>query len=193
MNFPIFARIVDKSGVIGQSFGEGLRQFAGRGHIPKEDVGDSVATFLTRIPGLYDPAHFIQPVHRDRRTCVQDDDRIFIYDSLSEDLIALPEHSVWERNRRIPMAIWGVFLGALAGFGSAYLRSFADPYIPQDLVVMVTVVGAILGGLMFHVAAGNEHEKRLQEFQDSIYQRGLMLVTDVPRQNYRKIHQLAAR
>ena len=118
-----------------------------------------------------------------------DDDRIFIYDSLSEDLIALPEPSVWERNRRVPMVVWGVILGALAGFGSAYLRSFADPYIPQDLVVLVTVVGAVLGGLMFHVAAGNEHEKRLQEFQDSIYQRGLMLVTDVPRQSYRKIHQ----
>lgn len=118
-----------------------------------------------------------------------DDDRIFIYDSLSEDLIALPEPSVWERNRRVPMVVWGVMLGALAGFGSGYLRSFADPHIPQDLIVLVTIVGAILGGMMFHVAAGNEHEKRLQEFQDSIYQRGLLLVTDVPRQAYRKIHQ----
>ncbi len=118
-----------------------------------------------------------------------DDDRIFIYDRLSEDLVALPEHSVWERNRRIPMTVWGVVLGGLAGFGSAYLRSFADPDIPQDLYVLVTVIGALLGGVMFRIAAGNEHEKRLQEFQDSIYQRGLMLVTDVPRQGYRRIHQ----
>jgi len=118
-----------------------------------------------------------------------EEDRIFIYDSLSEDLIALPEHSVWERNRRIPMVVWGVIFGGLAGYASALLREVSDPGIPQDLYVLVTVVGAILGGLMFYVAAGNEHEKRLQEFQDSIYQRGLMLVTDVPRQEYRKIHQ----
>jgi len=118
-----------------------------------------------------------------------EEDRIFIYDSLSEDLIALPEHSVWERNRRIPMVVWGVIFGGLAGYASALLREVSDPGIPQDLYVLVTVVGAILGGLMFHAAAGNEHEKRLQEFQDSIYQRGLMLVTDVPRQEYRKIHQ----
>lgn len=118
-----------------------------------------------------------------------EEDRIFIYDSLSEDLIALPEQNVWERNRRIPMTVWGVIFGGLAGFGSAYLREFADPGIPQDLYVWVTVVGAVLGGIMFRAAAGNEHEKRLQEFQDSIYQRGLMLVTDVPREEYRKIHQ----
>jgi uncharacterized membrane protein YeaQ/YmgE (transglycosylase-associated protein family) len=118
-----------------------------------------------------------------------DEDRIFIYDSLSEDLIALPEQNEWERNRRIPMVVWGVIFGALAGFTSAFLREFADPGIPQDLYVLVTVVGAILGGIMFQAAAGNEHEKRLQEFQDSIYQRGLMLVADVPRQGYRRIHQ----
>jgi hypothetical protein len=118
-----------------------------------------------------------------------EDDRIFIYDSLSEDLIALPEHSVWERNQRIPMAIWGLIFGGLAGFSSAFLRSFSDPNIPQNLYVIVTVVGALLGGVMFHIAAGNEHEKRLQEFQDSIYQRGLLLVTDVPRQAYKRIHQ----
>jgi len=118
-----------------------------------------------------------------------EEDRIFIYDSLSEDLIALPEQSLWERNRRIPMAIWGILFGGLAGYSSALLRELADPGIPQDLYVLVTVVAAVLGGLMFHVAAGNEHEKRLQEFQDSIYQRGLMLVTDVPRQEYKKIHQ----
>lgn len=118
-----------------------------------------------------------------------EEDRIFIYDSLSEDLIALPEQSAWERNRRVPMAVWGVIFGGLAGYASAFLREFADPGIPQDLYVLVTVVGAVLGGMMFHAAAGNEHEKRLQEFQDSIYQRGLMLVTDVPRQEYRKIHQ----
>jgi len=82
-----------------------------------------------------------------------------------------------------------MIFGGLAGFTSAYLREFSDPGIPQNLYVLVTVVGAILGALMFHAAAGNEHEKRLQEFQDSIYQRGLMLVTDVPRQDYRKIHQ----
>ena len=123
-----------------------------------------------------------------------DEDRIFIYDSLSEDLIALPEPSMWERNRRIPMALWGILFGGLAGYGSAYLRSFADPFIPQDLYVLVTLVGAALGGFMFHIAAGNEHEKRLQEFRDSIYQRGLMLVTDVPRQKYRQIHhQIVAR
>jgi len=118
-----------------------------------------------------------------------DDDRVFIYDSLSEDLIALPEQNMWERNRRIPMGVWGIILGGLAGFASALLRELADPGIPQHLYALVTVVGAILGGIMFHMAAGNEHEKRLQEFQDSIYQRGLMLVADVPRQDYRKIHQ----
>ena len=116
-------------------------------------------------------------------------DRIFIYDSLSEDLIALPEQSMWERNRRIPMGVWGIIFGGLAGFASAYLRELSDPGIPQNLYALVTVLGAILGGVMFHVAAGNEHEKRLQEFQDSIYQRGLMLVTDVPRLEYRSIHQ----
>jgi len=118
-----------------------------------------------------------------------DEDRIFIYDSLSEDLIALPEQNMWERNRRIPMGIWGILFGGLAGYASALLREIADPGIPLHLIVLVTVVGAILGGIMFHMAAGNEHEKRLQEFQDSIYQRGLMLVTDVPRQNYRRVHQ----
>ncbi|MCP4008929.1 MAG: hypothetical protein GY726_05370, partial [Proteobacteria bacterium] len=51
-----------------------------------------------------------------------DEDRIFIYDSLSEDLIALPERSVWERNRRVPMVVWGVIFGALAGYASAFLR-----------------------------------------------------------------------
>ena len=118
-----------------------------------------------------------------------DDDRIFIYDSLSEDLIALPEQNKWERNRRIPMMVWGIVFGGLAGFTSAFLREFADPGIPQDLYVLVTVVSAVLGGIMFQFAAGNEHEKRLQEYQDSIYQRGLMLVADVPRQGYRRIHQ----
>ena len=43
-----------------------------------------------------------------------DENRIFIYDRLSEDLIALPEQSLWERNRRIPMAAWGVVFGGLA-------------------------------------------------------------------------------
>ena len=43
-----------------------------------------------------------------------EEDRIFIYDSLSEDLIALPEHNVWERNRRIPMVVWGIIFGGLA-------------------------------------------------------------------------------
>lgn len=118
-----------------------------------------------------------------------DENRIFIYDSLSEDLVALPEQSLWERNRRIPMAVWGVIFGGLAGFLSAYLRSFDDPLITQNMFVIVTVVGAVLGGVMFNIAAGNEHENRLQEFQDSIYQRGLLLVTDVPRQAYRSIHQ----
>ena len=87
------------------------------------------------------------------------------------------------------MTVWGLILGGLASYGSAYLRSFADPDIPQDLYVLVTVIGALLGGVMFRIASGNEHEKRLQEFQDSIYQKGLMLVTDVPRQDYRRIHQ----
>lgn len=118
-----------------------------------------------------------------------DENRIFIYDSLNEDLVALPHRSVWERNRRIPMAVWGIVFGGLAGFSSAYLRSFADQNIPQNLYVLVTLVGAALGGVMFHIAAGNEHAKRLQEFQDWIHQRGMMLVTDVPRHNYRKIHQ----
>ena len=118
-----------------------------------------------------------------------DEDRIFVYDKLSEDLIALPEQSLWERNRRIPMAIWGVVFGGLAGFFSAYLRSFDDALITQNMFVIVTVVGAALGGVMFRIAAGNEHENRLQEFQDSIYQLGLLLVTDVPRQAYRSIHQ----
>lgn len=118
-----------------------------------------------------------------------DENRIFIYDSLSEDLIALPQQNLWERNRRIPMAVWGVVFGGLAGFLSAYLRSFADSLITQNMFVIATVGGAILGGVMFNIAAGNEHENRLQEFQDSIYQRGLLLVTDVPRQAYRSIHQ----
>lgn len=118
-----------------------------------------------------------------------DENRIFIYDQLSEDLVALPEQNLWERNRRIPMAVWGVVFGGLAGFMSAYFRSFDDPMITQTMFVMVTLVGAILGGVMFNIAAGNEHENRLQEFQDSIYQRGLLLVADVPRQAYRSIHQ----
>ncbi len=118
-----------------------------------------------------------------------DENRIFIYDRLSEDLIALPEQSLWERNRRIPMAVWGVVFGGMAGFMSAYLRSFADPLITQNMFVIATIGGAVLGGLMFNIAAGNEHENRLQEFQDSIYQRGLLLVTDVPRQAYRSVHQ----
>jgi len=118
-----------------------------------------------------------------------DENRIFVYDRLSEDLIALPEQSLWERNRRIPMAAWGVIFGGLAGFFSAYLRAFDDPLITQNMFVIVTIVGAVLGGIMFNIAAGNEHDNRLQEFQDSIYQRGLLLVTDVPRQAYRSIHQ----
>ena len=118
-----------------------------------------------------------------------DEDRIFIYDSLSEDLVALPEQNAWERNRRIPMVVWGMVFGALAGFLSAYLRSFSDDQITQNMFVLVTVVAGFLGGLMFHFAAGNEHEKRMQEFQDSIYQDGVLLVTDVPRLTFRKIHQ----
>lgn len=118
-----------------------------------------------------------------------DEDRIFIYDRLSEDLVALPEQSVWERNHVIPKAVWGLIFGGLAGFMSAYIRAFSDSQISDDMFVMVTVVGALLGGVMFHIGAGNEHDKRLQEFQDSIYQRGLLLVTDVPRQIYKSIHQ----
>ena len=118
-----------------------------------------------------------------------DEDRVFIYDSLSEDLVALPEHSKWERNQRIPITVWGVVLGALAAFTSAFFWTLSDPNIPQKLTIIVTLVGAILGGLMFRAAAGDEHQKRLQFFQDSVYQKDLLLVTDVPRGNYRKIHQ----
>ncbi len=118
-----------------------------------------------------------------------DEDRVFVYDSLSEDMVALPEQSVWEREHRIPMSVWGIAFGALAGFMSGYLRSFADDNISQNMYVLVTVVGAVLGGVMFHIAAGNEHDNRLQKFQDSLFQRGLLIVTDVPRPNFRKIHQ----
>lgn len=118
-----------------------------------------------------------------------EDDRVFIYDKLSEDLVALPEQSKWERNQRIPVVIWGVVFGGLAGFASAYLRSFSDPNIPVNMTVIVIIVAAIIGGLMFHAAAGDEHQKRLQYFQDSLYQKGLLLVTDVKRKDYRRIHQ----
>lgn len=136
---------------------------------------------------------------KEEKTCVAieeslvefgvDDDRVFIYDSLSEDLVALPDQSKWERNRRIPIEIWGIIFGGLAGFVSAYLRSLSDPYIPMNMKVVVTLVGAIIGGLMFRAAAGDEHQKRLQYFQDSLYQKGLLLVTDVQREDYRSIHQ----
>lgn len=118
-----------------------------------------------------------------------DENRVFIYDELSEDLVALPEQSAWEKNRRVPIFVWGLLLGGLAGFLSGYFRSFADDQIPQDLMIIVTIVGALLGAVMFHIAAGDEHEKRLREFQDSVFQKGLLLVTDVPRKHFRRIHQ----
>lgn len=118
-----------------------------------------------------------------------DDDRVFIYDSLSEDLVALPDQHKWERNRRIPIVVWGVVLGGLAGFAASSFRSLSDPNIPVNMTVIVTIVAAIIGGLMFRAAAGDEHQKRLEYFQDSLYQKGLLLVTDVKRKDYRRVHQ----
>lgn len=134
-----------------------------------------------------------EPVVEDIETSLVEfgvnEDRIFIYDSLSEDMVALPEQNLWERDRKIPIQVWGVILGAAAGLLSAYLRSLSGDVISQDMIVLVAFASAILGGVMFHIAAGNVHEKRLQQFQNSVYQNGLLIVTDVPQQNYRKIHQ----
>ena len=62
------------------------------------------------------------------------------------------------------------------------------------MTIFVIAVSAIVGGLMFRAASGNEHLKRLRYFQDSVYRNDLLLVTDVVRKNYRKIHhQIIAR
>lgn len=122
------------------------------------------------------------------------EDRVFIYDSLSEDLVALPADSKWERNHRIPTGVLGFVLGGLAAFVSAYFFSLSDPHIPIKMTIFVIAVSAIVGGLMFRAASGNEHLKRLRYFQDSVYRNDLLLVTDVVRKNYRKIHhQIIAR
>jgi hypothetical protein len=46
------AGIVEESRVIFQPMREGLGQAAARLRFPEQDVGDGIAGFLTRIPGL---------------------------------------------------------------------------------------------------------------------------------------------
>lgn len=57
---------------------ERKRKFARRVHIAKEDIGDSVPTFIPSIPGLYEGWHLIDPRHFYRGTRLDDYDRVCI-------------------------------------------------------------------------------------------------------------------
>lgn len=115
--------------------------------------------------------------------------RIFLYDDLAENLVALPDKRIWAREKRVPITVWGILFGGLAGLLSSYIPLASKDQISQNLIILVALVGALLGGIMFRFAAGDPHDKRLNQFLDTVHQRGWLLVTDVPRKSYRQIHQ----
>lgn len=118
-----------------------------------------------------------------------DENRVFVFDNLSEEMVSLPDSSAWKR-RLVPPFVLGILLGGLAGLLAGWLRLQVDSQLSFNLIMGVGLAGAIAGGLMFWLAASDEHEKRIKQYQYSVDLDGFLVVADAPQNMYRKLHAM---
>ncbi len=116
--------------------------------------------------------------------------RIFIFDNLSEEMVALPESNVWTRQHFIPTFAYGIILGGLMGFLAGVFRLWEDERLELNLIVWVAIAGAIAGGFLFKLAAGDEHQERVQEYRKTSELDGYLVVADVPQKLFHKLHAM---
>ncbi len=119
-----------------------------------------------------------------------DPNRVFIFDNLSEEMVALPESNVWTRRHVVPTFVYGIFLGGLMGFLAGVFRLLEDERLTVNLIILVAIAGAVAGGFLFKLATGDEHHERVQEFRKASDLDGFLVVADVPHKLFHKLHAM---
>ncbi|RTZ61459.1 MAG: hypothetical protein DSZ32_01895 [Gammaproteobacteria bacterium] len=121
-----------------------------------------------------------------------DENRIYIFDNLEDEMVALPEAHAWKR-KSLPPFVKGSMAGAIAGSMAALAALLVPPAgVPIDWrqAVFMIVVGTIMGSVMIGMAAHGEHAKRLKKFEDAMREDEWLLVVDVPPGEEKRLRNL---
>lgn len=121
-----------------------------------------------------------------------DENRIYVFDNLEDEMVSLPEAHVWKR-MSFPPVVKGATAGAIAGGVAALFAWMVPPAgVPIDwhqtlyMILVGTAMGAVMIGMAFH----GEHVKRLSKFEDAIRENEWLLVVDMPAVEEKRLRNL---
>ncbi len=120
------------------------------------------------------------------------ENRIYIFDNLEDEMVALPEAHVWKK-RSFPPFVKGGMAGAVAGSVAALAAVLVPPAgVPIDWhqAVFMIAVGTIMGSIMIGMASHGEHVKRLKKFEDAVREDEWLLVVDMPPGEEKRLRNL---
>ena len=113
--------------------------------------------------------------------------------SVAEDLVDLPEATVWQKTE-LARGIWlGIALGGFAGLLGGFL---AIAFPPAGMVtggtalITMTLAGAAVGALASALMASHEHNHDLDGFREAIERGEVLLLVDVPKKQVGRIKSL---
>lgn len=104
---------------------------------------------------------------------------------LSHELKDLPTASVWQRTELAHGIEWGVGLGGVAGLlGGLLVVAFppAGIVVGGGALLAGTAAGASFGALVTALLGSQEHNHKLDSFQQALTAGQILLMVDVPRQ-----------
>jgi hypothetical protein len=103
---------------------------------------------------------------------------------LSHDLKDLPEATLWQRTELAHGIEWGTGLGGVAGLLGGLLAVAFPPagiVLGGGALLAGTAAGAGFGALVTALLGSQEHNHRLDVFQDALARGELLLMADVAR------------
>jgi len=121
-----------------------------------------------------------------------DENRIYVFDNLEDEMVALPEAHVWKRVTFPPFvkgAVAGAFAGGFAALFALLVPPAGVPIAWREAFFMV-LIGTAMGGVMIGMASHGEHTKRLKKFEKAVHQGEWLLVVDMPREDEKRLRNL---
>ena len=116
--------------------------------------------------------------------------------SLSHELKDLPDASIWQRTELMHGIEWGTGLGGVAGLlGGVMAIAFppAGIVVGGGALVAGTVAGAGFGAVVAALIGSQEHNHKLDVFQEALAAGQILLMVDVPRSRVDEVKEAILR